>query len=1031
MTKTLLFWLAAVAGLALLSVFATPAFAQANDVLVDASFESSNDGFAYRDDALDTNEPSYASGSRPSFGALSGNRSLSVALGGDDNAFITNMSGGWQITVAVPRSGDIDIQFQYELIQSSEYESDEFSTVRARWDNGDIGGTIAEIRGDSNGGSDRSTGLRTFSTTLNNVSAGDHTLLIGAFNSKKTYFNETTTLLIDEVLVSADPAPTPTPVPPTATPTAVPPTATPTATATPTTIPTATATPTAVPPTPTPVPLIQGSPCGGGALSQEAEAGTLSGTLAVIAADGAVGGAALQAVVGSGGRTYPSADYADYCVTVPAGQAGAYQIDAIVLAENSADDSFYITIDNEPGALWPLAKAATWTNDAVRIRSNAAPTIFNLAEGDHRFRISQREDGAAIDNFSFTFIGTPTCAGLRQEAESGVARGSMIRISDSTASGAQAVQARPGSIRQDYPSANVVEFCVNVPATGDYRIDARVQAANADSDSFYVRVDDQSGTLWPLEFGADWAQDSVRPRKRAAAQIYGLGSGDHTLRIYQREAGATIDWFELVQVNLPTPTPTATATPTPTPTPLPGVTFYRDYNQAGPSVSAAPGEYSSSDFGAVGNNQVSSFSLTDGYQLLTCNNADGTSTCKVFTDSKARLGDFGVNDTISYFQLRAPGDEFVIRPENDLQNIVDASPAGTRFVLTSGLHSGEWAVPKSNMVFRGESGAILDGGGMSRPAFIGSHPQGADNIEIRNLEIRNYNPGTYGGAISGRAPGNFSLNGNNWIVDGNTIHDNNAVGINVGPGMKITNNTIYNNLQMGISGLGDADRRMPNVEIRGNEIYRNSNPNPQFENVYHEGGIKLTYADNLVIDNNNIHDNWGTAAYCDLYCDGVEITNNLLLDNQGRRLGAGVFFEWSLNGTIRNNTIRVSAPNGVDNSWDWSGITIAESQNVLVEGNNIQAENGPALMFRGIPGGERYTPRNITFRNNRVESLGGESRVGFVSGTDNTEPTIRWEGNDYFEGAGHIRFTWSGEKSWSWWQGRGKDTAASGGSYTR
>ena len=68
-------------------------------ILVQATFDSSAEGFAYADDTFrGTNQPSYASGNRITSGRYSGG-ALRVYLGGVNNTAINNMSGGWPTTI--------------------------------------------------------------------------------------------------------------------------------------------------------------------------------------------------------------------------------------------------------------------------------------------------------------------------------------------------------------------------------------------------------------------------------------------------------------------------------------------------------------------------------------------------------------------------------------------------------------------------------------------------------------------------------------------------------------------------------------------------------------------------------------------------------------------------------------------------------------------------------------------------------------------------------------------------------------------
>ena len=175
--------------------------------LVFADFDTDEEGFVYVDDTFrDSNRPAYASGSRnASEGALQ------VILGGRDNATILNMSGGWRTTFDLSAPNEVMLSFDYELTQQSDYESDEFSQVVVTVDDLQPGGQgddfVAQIVGNGNGGNPRTTGRETFQVNVGTLPAGEHTLTIGGFNNKKTFNNESTVVLIDNVLVAVSDTP--------------------------------------------------------------------------------------------------------------------------------------------------------------------------------------------------------------------------------------------------------------------------------------------------------------------------------------------------------------------------------------------------------------------------------------------------------------------------------------------------------------------------------------------------------------------------------------------------------------------------------------------------------------------------------------------------------------------------------------------------------------------------------------------------------------------------------------------------------
>lgn len=175
--------------------------------LLSATFDSNSQGFTYQDDIfLGTSQPSYASGQYNGSSGLNGG-GLVVSLGGVDNNAIQNMSGGYVYSLALATASDLEISFKYNLTQGGNYETDEYSQAHMSFDNVLYGnGTnnyLARVTGDGEGGNALSTGWQSFTVSLSNVAAGNHTLRIGGYNNKKTTSDESTTIAFDEVLITS------------------------------------------------------------------------------------------------------------------------------------------------------------------------------------------------------------------------------------------------------------------------------------------------------------------------------------------------------------------------------------------------------------------------------------------------------------------------------------------------------------------------------------------------------------------------------------------------------------------------------------------------------------------------------------------------------------------------------------------------------------------------------------------------------------------------------------------------------------
>ena len=174
--------------------------------LIDVNFDSNADGFSYADDTFrDTKQPNYGSGRYRSDKGFSGG-GLQVLLGGRDFQNIRNMSGGWQQEFELAQPSRIKVSLRVKLSQARNYEPDEISEALAAIDGTLISsnkeGYLLRVRGDGNGGGIITTGWREISVVTPELAAGKHTLSLGGFNNKKTYRNEVTEVLIDDVALT-------------------------------------------------------------------------------------------------------------------------------------------------------------------------------------------------------------------------------------------------------------------------------------------------------------------------------------------------------------------------------------------------------------------------------------------------------------------------------------------------------------------------------------------------------------------------------------------------------------------------------------------------------------------------------------------------------------------------------------------------------------------------------------------------------------------------------------------------------------
>ena len=182
-------------------------FPSVTSTIADANFDSSSQGFVYRDDLFrSTSQPGYATGARVSSGGFSGG-ALRTTLGGINNNDILGMSGGWELVFNLVEPLSVRVDFRYRLSQAANYEVDESADALLSIDGVLYGASSndyhAQIHGNGNGGTTQTTGWRSGVVQTEVLPGGVHRLAIGVYNNKKTYFDESTEILIDDVSVVA------------------------------------------------------------------------------------------------------------------------------------------------------------------------------------------------------------------------------------------------------------------------------------------------------------------------------------------------------------------------------------------------------------------------------------------------------------------------------------------------------------------------------------------------------------------------------------------------------------------------------------------------------------------------------------------------------------------------------------------------------------------------------------------------------------------------------------------------------------
>jgi hypothetical protein len=137
----------------------------------------------------------------------------------------------------------------------------------------------------------------------------------------------------------------------------------------------------------------------------EAEAGTLTAPMAVVADAKASGGSYIEVPTGNGG-TINNANQANagtsvFNVMAPA--AGTYKVWALLNAATDANNAFFVRMDNGAFAQWATpVTMAEWMWAPANTQNGQAELTFNLTAGAHTLEIKRRDVSTKIDRVALT-----------------------------------------------------------------------------------------------------------------------------------------------------------------------------------------------------------------------------------------------------------------------------------------------------------------------------------------------------------------------------------------------------------------------------------------------------------------------------------------------------------------------------------------------------------------------------------------------------------------------------------------------------
>ena len=172
--------------------------------VIEAHFEGTADGFAYADDLFrGTLQPTLANGAQLPSGGFTGG-GVQVVVGGVSGSNTPNMSGGWLGSFTLSNAGQVTLSFRYKLSMINS-RTDRYGEVLASLDGilKGIGANdyIVRLFGTGGGGTS-TTGWQEVQITLGTLAAGNHSLALGSYMSRKSATTEIAEVLIDDVMLT-------------------------------------------------------------------------------------------------------------------------------------------------------------------------------------------------------------------------------------------------------------------------------------------------------------------------------------------------------------------------------------------------------------------------------------------------------------------------------------------------------------------------------------------------------------------------------------------------------------------------------------------------------------------------------------------------------------------------------------------------------------------------------------------------------------------------------------------------------------
>jgi len=247
---------------------------------------------------------------------------------------------------------------------------------------------------------------------------------------------------------------------------------------------------------------------------------------------------------------------------------------------------------------------------------------------------------------------------------------------------------------------------------------------------------------------------------------------------------------------------------------------------------------------------------------------------------------------------------------------------------------------------------------------------------------------------SGERSGALDNNGYpNWTVKNSDLSYGHAAVVALwgNTGLTLQDNVIHHGGQLGV-GSYRATLNLLNNTIHTNNI-------ADYFHDWEAGGVKATYHEQSQWSGNEVYANNGYAFWCDITCNGVEISNNRMHHNAG----SAIYYEISSNGNIHHNTIWENGWKYNDGAWTGSGIHTTNCWGCDVY-NNTVAWNQNGISVLHTTSTEQFETANNWIHDNYIYMKDYPSFLPFYSCSrqlalgycGEADPSNRGSGNKYY-----------------------------------